>query len=413
MIFSRNIRMTSKGDRVALQDIKSQKGFLLITRKRYDQLCNNMFQYHNNESNNDKLLCKLIQNKWILENDSPPCEFGYLGQIYNLHIEPTMNCNLNCRYCLRDSQGTGSSEISLKDFERHVIPFINMADSNHIGFIGGEPTTHIDFERMLYLTLAMTSCRMITVYSNGIFISNRIVDLIRDNQSRTRVQISIDGYERDTNDAIRGKGTYDKIMSTLDMLYYYGLQNIQLKMTVTPDNAHEYSMLYNFAADRGWRITISMFSRLGRGKTSTFSYSTMNDVLSEIMVAPVGNSDGFDVDHHMRSSNYFSIYPCGLASKGSAIIDSNCNLVDCMKIRRVAGDIRKNPQKAIQRYFQFFFPTVDLIPGCSSCDLRYLCGGGCRGLAYDYSGSIVGKQPYCTLCKRVYGDILWQNKDAQ
>ncbi|MBD3371080.1 radical SAM protein [Candidatus Fermentibacteria bacterium] len=413
MMFSKNIRMTDRDDRVALQDIKSQKGFLLVTRERYNTLCNNMLHFHDEEAPNDELLDKLIENEWVLEEQSSPCEHGYLGQIHNLHIEPTMNCNLNCKYCLRDSQNGGSAKILFADFEDHVIPFINMVNASHIGFIGGEPTVHPDFDKMLYLTLSMTNCRMITVYSNGIHLNSRIIDLITDSQSRTRIQISIDGYQRETNDAIRGEGTYDKIMSTLDMLYHYRLRNIQLKMTITPYNANEYPMLYKFAKDRNWRITISMFSKLGRGNSSSFSYTTMNKVLAETMVEFFENPTGFDLDYHTRSPNYFSVYPCGLSSKGSAVIDSECNLLDCMKIRRIAGDIRRNPQKALQKYYRFFFPTVDTIPGCSTCDLRYLCAGGCRGLAYDYSGHIVGNQPYCSLCKVIYGNLLWQGKGAR
>ena len=48
--------------------------------------------------------------------------------------------------------------------------------------------------------------------------------------------------------------------------------------------------------------------------------------------------------------------------------------------------------------------TVENIDGCSLCDYRYLCGGGCRARAAIVDGPHT-KDPYCTLLKTHYAKV--------
>ncbi|WP_353436851.1 hypothetical protein [Staphylococcus coagulans] len=38
---------------------------------------------------------------------------------------------------------------------------------------------------------------------------------------------------------------------------------------------------------------------------------------------------------------------------------------------------------------------VDDLKGCKNCNVRYLCGGGCRARAYLHTCEKDGKDPYC------------------
>ncbi len=42
------------------------------------------------------------------------------------------------------------------------------------------------------------------------------------------------------------------------------------------------------------------------------------------------------------------------------------------------------------------------IDGCSQCDFRFLCGGGCRARAYLANDNIRSKDPFCIMYKNFY-----------
>lgn len=52
------------------------------------------------------------------------------------------------------------------------------------------------------------------------------------------------------------------------------------------------------------------------------------------------------------------------------------------------GIIRQNLRR-------FSMPSVDVTDGCSVCDKRYLCGGGCKARSYREYGRLDTRDPYC------------------
>ena len=50
---------------------------------------------------------------------------------------------------------------------------------------------------------------------------------------------------------------------------------------------------------------------------------------------------------------------------------------------------------------------VSELPVCRECEIRYLCGGGCRARAFFATGDIRARDPYCTLMKTYY-QLLFQ-----
>ena len=49
---------------------------------------------------------------------------------------------------------------------------------------------------------------------------------------------------------------------------------------------------------------------------------------------------------------------------------------------------------------------VDEVEGCSDCELKYLCGGGCRARAFFATGSIYGKDPYCAFMQEHFSLVF-------
>ena len=47
-------------------------------------------------------------------------------------------------------------------------------------------------------------------------------------------------------------------------------------------------------------------------------------------------------------------------------------------------------------------PRVAELGACADCDIRYLCGGGCRARAYFATGDVEARDPYCSLVRTFY-----------
>lgn len=216
----------------------------------------------------------------------------------------------------------------------------------------------------------------------------------------------MDGATQETNDRIRGNGTYVRIMETLRRFQSKGISSIIEKCTLTPDNAHEYRDFCRLIQEMGFTPSISTFKQSGRG-LNCYSYEAVCDSLSCLCALMYG-----DRDPKVSDDPYllFSDHPCGLGRKKSAVIDPELNLLDCSSIRRELGSIRTNPSKALDAYSTIDYPSVDELPQCIECEVRYACHGGCRSIPY-LAGDIRGRQPYCSLYRKRYRKLIWKDTE--
>jgi radical SAM protein with 4Fe4S-binding SPASM domain len=113
---------------------------------------------------------------------------------------------------------------------------------DHGGFIikitGGEPFLRPDIFDILYYIDSKPINTI--VYSNGLLIDNNAVNKLKQ-LKYSRVRISIDGA-RDTNDKIRGKGSFDVAYSALKKLLHCGV-DCEINYTVNYMNYLEIEVL--------------------------------------------------------------------------------------------------------------------------------------------------------------------------
>ncbi len=133
----------------------------------------------------------------------------------------TNRCNLRCEHCFQWND-TG--------FHRRL-PVIQQRDDLDIGIIGavlratrsvkskvylwgGEPLVYRHWDRLI--DLLESDPRWTVLCTNGIGMEHKLESLIRVSSNMVAL-ISIDG-PREVNDSIRGRGTFDRIMHSLDLL---------------------------------------------------------------------------------------------------------------------------------------------------------------------------------------------------
>jgi len=129
-------------------------------------------------------------------------------------------CNIECRNCYIESSPKNDSLAYLTFVE--VKSFIDEAvdknlGTNEIGFTGGEPFMNKDIMKMIDYSLRKGF--KVLVLSNAMKpMLNRTKELIKLNHSNLTIRVSIDHYEKEKHEEIRGKNTYDVMMQGLKWL---------------------------------------------------------------------------------------------------------------------------------------------------------------------------------------------------
>ena len=140
-----------------------------------------------------------------------------------LQIAGTL-CNLTCDHCFISCSPTNHS------FE--ILPTTTalraLEDSIDLGvkeyyFTGGEPFLHPDLVEILERTLELGPA---TVLTNGTILRPDAVIRLAEAEARSlyslELRVSIDGPSPDTNDPIRGRGTFARAMTGVRVLLEHG-----------------------------------------------------------------------------------------------------------------------------------------------------------------------------------------------
>lgn len=299
----------------------------------------------------------------------------------NLTIHLTNECNLKCPHCYMKSGNKVRSELSTPEIVDLCKNYYDFG-GNSITLTGGEPTLRQDlFEILDFLNLLNID---IYLLSNGSLWN---VDKINEFSKRKikEVQFSIDGFNEETNAFFRGSGVFTKCMNTIDLLCNLGKC---VSVAITPpfnilktnqekyiDFATELLELYHDNIKIFFTENLMIGRYLNEDKLKQFQ-----DEYKELVEGIVAK-----INPHYEEDLFISRVKntlndvCGY---GKLVVLSNGDYCFCDDIPRskVAGNIRNTSFKQIinQMIEAEKSCNVDNFTSCKSCELRYICGGGCK-----------------------------------
>lgn len=156
-------------------------------------------------------------------------------------------CNLTCRHCYINSEQHGQNPLSLSLIESWLEVFANKNKTANLIFLGGEPTLHPDLSIGVKKAkeLAYSS---VTIDTNG-YLFHDILSKVTPDELDC-ISFSLDGATRQTNDIIRGKGSFDICIAGIRRAVSMGF-NTSLIYTVSTENIHELEMIIPILQDLG------------------------------------------------------------------------------------------------------------------------------------------------------------------
>jgi mycofactocin biosynthetic radical S-adenosylmethionine protein MftC len=317
----------------------------------------------------------------------------------NVTWEVTSKCNLKCRHCLSaDMRETIASEL---DFDqcRTFIDELDRMEVFQINFGGGEPFLRQDFCDILDYAhfKGITTC----VSTNGTMLDENLVKRLG-GMKLVRIQVSLDGATPSTNDAIRGSGTFERILEGIALLSRQRFRHLSINTVVTRANFGEIEQLCQLAHRYAVKTRLSRYRPAGDAKRVWQEFhldnaqlawlsdflSAHHDVLTGDSFFSITKEDRLDLSMNMCGAARMtcsvlpdgSVYPCAFLCddqfKGGNILHES---LDGIWLHAASF----NAIRAIR------------VEACEGCGRFSLCHGGCPAVAYYFAGSLNQPDPEC------------------
>jgi sulfatase maturation enzyme AslB (radical SAM superfamily) len=168
-------------------------------------------------------MTNVLENKFkdpITTADGSTRAFIEAKKIKTLWFNTGTLCNIECKNCYIESSPKNDRLVYIT-FEE-VKLFIDEAidkklGTKEIGFTGGEPFMNKDVLKMIEYSLSKNF--KVLVLSNAMKpMLNRKEDLLKINHQDLTIRVSIDHYQKEKHEEIRGKNTFNVMMEGLKWL---------------------------------------------------------------------------------------------------------------------------------------------------------------------------------------------------
>ncbi|MCF8129182.1 MAG: mycofactocin radical SAM maturase [Deltaproteobacteria bacterium] len=314
----------------------------------------------------------------------------------NVTWEVTYACNLSCIHCLSDAGVKRPEELTTDECIR-VIDELAACRVFQFNIGGGEPFMRPDFLDLMDYAhgKGMVTC----ISTNGTFIDDTVAQRL--DNPLVYIQVSLEGATPSSNDVIRGKGSFQKVLDALGFLQKRDIE-VSINTVLTRRNFNELDRMTELAARYGAKLRVSRFRPSGRGKTSWSLLNVDNaqmlafsDWLNGHLNVSTGDSF-FSVSTEERRS--LGLNMCG-ACKLTCCISPEGNVYPCAFLQDREFLVGRLPRDDFAELWKNS-PVFDWFRGleiksCESCQRFDLCHGGCPAIAYHTQRKLGVPDPGC------------------
>jgi len=175
--------------------------------------------------------------------------------------EITYACNLQCVHCLSSSGTRDPRELSTAQ-AKAVLDELRDLQVFYINIGGGEPMIRKDFFEIL--EHAETNNIGVKFSTNGTYITAENARRLAA-MNYLDIQISLDGVDAATNDAVRGKGSYATAIAAMNHLRDANFGQFKISVVVTRHNVDQLDAFKALADSYGAQLRITRLRPSGRG----------------------------------------------------------------------------------------------------------------------------------------------------
>ena len=319
-------------------------------------------------------------------------------RLRELWVHTNNSCNLTCEHCLVMSGPDGGRGMA----PDRLLALIDEAGSlgvQRFYFTGGEPFLRPDIFDLIDRTTSTIEAEL-HILTNGLLFEGAVLDRLRgQSPDRLRLQVSLDGASARTNDAVRGAGSFERILKGIRTLRGEGFAPT-VSTVISNQNVGEMVEMVRLVAELGaasWHML--WLHKKGRSAELNGSFASPARIYAELRRAQEeAERLGVAIDNIEAYRQRVNGAPGSRVDLSNAAVESVCVYADGRVFPSAAtvqygslalgrwedgnlGELLRGSDVA--RRLQDL-SVVDK-PVCNTCRFRFICGGGDVEHAYSYS----------------------------
>lgn len=332
----------------------------------------------------------------------------------NLYIELTSSCNLRCKHCYNAS-GASEKELPLK-LLKEVICQAREGGVKFISLSGGEPLLYGKiWELMDYLNDMDMFFLLIT---NGTLLGRDVIQKLI--KYHCNIQVSLDGPDSDTHDAVRGVGNFERAVSNIKELQKSGFEgNVVIKGVLTDNLTEQSIQKYRLLAEEigAVKVEYGWLNRTGRGKENYGDLFIGEDRIAEYIdtlhrnqykderleIADIGYTDKCPLvsieENPLEVSPKITydgnVFPCQMFVDDEFALGNiyKQTLIECIQGERLL------------KLLELLSLRREFMPACQHCVYKIHCLRGCPALGVN-QGNLFECDEFCKVRKREFAEKL-------
>lgn len=321
--------------------------------------------------------------------------------VRRLAFELTNRCNLACLHCMR------GDEQPRRDLPKQLV--VSVLDQgrrlglSQMAFTGGEPLLYPHFEEIV--RGAVQRGYTFSFATNGHLLS-RVLPLLSEpavKEKLVQIGISLDGPDAETHDAIRGPGSFRKVMAAIAASHARSLPT-RLKLTLNRKNQGRLEAMALLAAHLGMT-----------GLEISHMHPTPNNLRHGLMLSPAEWRKAEDTIYRLAGELKILVglcagvydpspfYLCASLSLMDLYVDVRGNLCVCCMLPAIRGPDPEQPEPDVianlaeVSLIEAHLRLVDRIAELHRHRLRQIASRELSELEHFQ----------CLACARYFGKLEW------
>jgi mycofactocin radical SAM maturase len=315
--------------------------------------------------------------------------------------ELTYACNLQCVHCLSSSGQRDERELSTEEAKK-ILDDLRDLQVFYINIGGGEPMVRRDFFELLEYSVAHGIG--VKFSTNGAFIDEEKARRLAA-MDYLDIQISLDGVDAATNDAVRGEGSYDMAIRAMENLKAANFGQFKISVVVTRHNVSQLDQFKALADHYGAQLRITRLRPAGRGADTWHELHPTNAQQREIYNWLLKHGENVltgDSFFHLNAlgESLPGLNMCG-AGRVVCLIDPIGDVYACPFVIHdefKAGNVRDEGGFAkVWKQSDLFLSLREpqSAGACASCGAFDACQGGCMAAKFFTGLPLDGPDPEC------------------
>jgi mycofactocin radical SAM maturase len=320
--------------------------------------------------------------------------------------ELTYACNLACVHCLSSSGRRDPRELTTAEATA-LLDELAAMQVFYVNIGGGEPMVRRDFFTIVEHAVG-----------NGIGVKFSTNGTLLDAAAARRlaatdyldVQVSLDGADDSTNDAVRGAGSYTAARRAMDHLAATGFGPFKISVVVTRHNVDQLDTLKTLADSYGAQLRVTRLRPAGRGADSWHELHPTNAQQRQVYDWLLAHGDPRVERPVLTGDSFFHLNAfgeplpglnlCG-AGRVVCLVDPIGDVYACPFVIHEqfrAGSVRgPGGFAAVWRSSALFdeLREPSSAGACANCGSYDACQGGCMAAKFFTGLPIEGPDPEC------------------